>query len=222
MNRIFAARGPTIFDDMSRRAQASNAINLGQGFPEDDGPLALREAAARALIEGPNQYPPMRGTPALRAAIAAHYDAHQGVALDPAREVVVTSGATEAIAASCLALLDDGDEAVIFEPAYDAYRPLIERAGGRVRAVRLAAPDWRIPPGALEAACGPRTQLILVNTPLNPAAAMLHPGGTLWLVANRHLPYGAVLTEIFRDVEDIGGDGAFRLVRASRPGRARR
>jgi aspartate/methionine/tyrosine aminotransferase len=175
MNRIFAARGPTIFDDMSRRAQAAGAINLGQGFPEDDGPLALREAAARALIDGPNQYPPMRGTPDLRAAIAAHYAAHQGVGLDPAREIVVTSGATEALAASCLALLNDGDEAVIFEPAYDAYRPLIERAGGRVRAVRLAPPDWRIPPGALEEACGPRTRLILVNTPLNPAAAMLHP-----------------------------------------------
>lgn len=174
MNRIFAAQGATVFDAMSRRAQATGAINLGQGFPEEDGPLALREAAARALVAGPNQYPPMRGLPVLREAIAAHYTAHQGVTLDPAAEVAVTSGATEALAAACLALLNLGDEAIVFEPAYDAYRPLIERAGGEVRAVRLEPPLWRIPAGALEAACSPRTRLILVNTPLNPAAAMLH------------------------------------------------
>lgn len=180
MNRTLAALKDTVFDVMSRRAQAVGAVNLGQGFPEEDGPLALREAAARALIEGPNQYPPMRGLPALREAIAAHYAAHQGVALDWGSEVAVTSGATEALAAACLAVLDEGDEAIVFEPAYDAYRPLIMRAGGRVRAVRLTPPGdgeraWRIPPGALEAACGPKTRMILVNTPLNPAAATLHP-----------------------------------------------
>jgi aspartate/methionine/tyrosine aminotransferase len=180
VNRTLAGLKDTIFDVMSRRAQAVGAVNLGQGFPEKDGPLALREAAARALIEGPNQYPPMRGLPSLREAIAAHYAAHQNVALDWASEVAVTSGATEALAAACLSVLNEGDEAILFEPTYDAYRPLIMRAGGRVRAVRPAPPEngeraWRIPSGALENACGPRTRMILVNTPLNPAAATLHP-----------------------------------------------
>jgi len=175
MNRTFAALGSTVFDVMSRRAQETGAVNLGQGFPEEDGPLALRETAARALIAGPNQYPPMRGLPRLREAIAAHYGAHHNVSLDWRSEVAVTSGATEALAAACLAVLDQGDEAIIFEPAYDAYRPLLARAGASVRTVRLTPPHWRIPPGALEAVIGPRTRAILVNTPLNPAAALLHP-----------------------------------------------
>lgn len=174
MNRTLSALGATIFDVMSRRAQETGAINLGQGFPEDDGPLALRQAAATALIEGPNQYPPMRGLPALRTAIAEHYARHQGVTLDPLREVAVTSGATEALAAACLAMLNPGDEAILFEPAYDAYRPLLERAGAVVRTVGLAPPHWRIPDGALEAAFTAKTRVVIVNTPHNPAAALLH------------------------------------------------
>lgn len=221
MNRTFAALGPTIFDVVSRRAQALDAINLGQGFPEEDGPLALREAAARAITEGPNQYPPMRGIPALREAIARHYERFAPIELDWKTEVAVTSGATEAIAAALLAVVESGDEVIAFEPTYDAYRPLIERAGGIVRTVRLAPPDkeaatWRIPPGALEAACNPRTKAILVNTPTNPAASIMteHDIARIEAVCeDRDLI--AISDEVW---EHITFDGALHTTLLARPG----
>lgn len=169
LNPLFAAMGDTIFDEMSMLARRSGAINLGQGFPEAQGPEALRRAAAEAIVHGNNQYPPMRGLPDLREAVARHYAEHQGVKAE-LENVVVTSGATEALAACILAVVRPGDEVVIFEPAYDAYRPLIAQAGGIVRAVALAPPGWRIEEAALEAAIGPRTRAILFNDPLNPAA----------------------------------------------------
>jgi aspartate/methionine/tyrosine aminotransferase len=141
-------------------------------FPEGDGPADVREAAARAILEGLNQYPPMRGTAQLRAAIAEHYGRLQGVALDPEREVCVTSGATEALAAAMLAVLEPGDEIVLFEPMYDSYMAMAERAGAIVRLVRLEPPHWRIDPALLAAACGPKTRAILVNTPLNPSGSV--------------------------------------------------
>lgn len=169
LNPLYDAMGDTIFDEMSMLARRTGAINLGQGFPEAQGPEALRRAAAEAIVNGNNQYPPMRGAPALREAVARHYGAHQDVQAGP-ENVVVTSGATEALAACIMAVVRPGDEVVIFEPAYDAYRPLIAQAGGVVRAVPLTAPDWRIEPAALEAAIGPRTRALLINDPLNPAA----------------------------------------------------
>ncbi len=174
MNPLFADMGATIFEEMSALARQTGAINLGQGFPEQQGPLAMRQAAARALIEGDNQYPPMRGVPALRSAVAEHYAAHQGVAAGP-DNVVVTSGATEALAAALVAVVRPGDEVIIFEPAYDAYRPLIRMAGGTTRAVRLAPPDWTITEAAIEAQVTPATRVLLFNNPLNPAARAFRP-----------------------------------------------
>lgn len=157
---------------MSRLAQARNAINLGQGFPDLPEPEELIGAAARALRDRPNQYPPMRGLPALRDAIAAYYARTQQ--LDIADdEIVVTSGATEALAATFLALVQPGDEVILIQPLYDAYLPLVERAGGVARFVDLAPPDWTLPVEALEAAISPRTRLIVLNTPNNPTGTVL-------------------------------------------------
>jgi aspartate/methionine/tyrosine aminotransferase len=168
-NPVFAAQGTTIFTVMSALAVQHGAINLGQGFPDEDGPLGVREAAARALREGPNQYPPMTGMPALRQAIAAHSRRFYGLSFDPDCEVLVTSGATEALTASMFALVAPGDEAIIIEPAYDSYRPALEAAGARVRTVRLKPPEFSLGKDELEAAFTPRTKLIVINTPLNPA-----------------------------------------------------
>lgn len=170
MNPVYAKLGTTIFEAMSARARATGAVNLGQGFPDGRGPEDVLQAAADALLTGSNQYPPMAGLPALRAAVAAHYAAHQGLDLAP-EEVIVTSGATEALAATLLALLSPGDEVILFQPMYDAYLPLVERAGGVARFVRLAPPDWRITREALDAAVTPRTRAILFNDPLNPTAS---------------------------------------------------
>jgi len=173
MNSVYAALGTTIFEVMSRLAAERGAVNLGQGFPEEDGPADIREAAARAVLEGPNQYPPMRGLPELRQSVAAHYNAHHGLDLDWAREVTITSGATEAIAAALLAFIEPGDEVVLFEPLYDSYLPMVRRAGGVPRIVRLNPPRWRLDRAALEAAFTPRTRVVMVNTPHNPAASVL-------------------------------------------------
>lgn len=172
MNPIFAALGTTIFEATSRLAAERGAINLGQGFPETDGPIDVREAAARALVERSNQYPPMRGLPELRQAVAAHYNAHHGLDLDWAREVTITSGATEAIAAALLAFINPGDEVVLFEPLYDSYLPMVRRAGGVPRIVRLHPPHWRFDRAALEAAFTERTRAVVLNTPLNPTASV--------------------------------------------------
>lgn len=172
MNPIFASLGTTIFEATSRLAAERGAINLGQGFPETDGPLDVREAAARALVERSNQYPPMRGLPELRQAVAAHYNAHHGLDLDWAREVTITSGATEAIAAALLAFISPGDEVVLFEPLYDSYLPMVRRAGGAPRLVRLHPPHWRFDRAALEAAFTDRTRVVVLNTPLNPTSSV--------------------------------------------------
>ena len=168
VNPVFGSQGTTIFTVMSALANQHNAINLGQGFPDEDGPKAIREAAARAFIEGPNQYPQMRGIPPLRKAIAAHSKRFHGLDFDPETEIVVTSGATEALAACMLGLAGPGDEAIIIEPAYDCYRPILEAAGARVKAVRLQPPGWKLEESALAAAFSPKTKVIVINTPLNP------------------------------------------------------
>lgn len=163
----------TIFEQMSARAVATGALNLGQGFPDAAGPLSVREAAARAILAGPHHYPRMRGTDALRLALADHYAATQGLAYQAGSEIIVTSGATEALAATILALLAPGDAALILEPAYDAYAPLIRRAGAEVQHLRLSPPGWRLTPAALAAAITPATRAILVNDPVNPTGRML-------------------------------------------------
>jgi aspartate/methionine/tyrosine aminotransferase len=173
MNSVYASLGTTVFEVMSRLAAERGAVNLGQGFPEEDGPRDILEAAARATLDGPNQYPPMRGLPDLRQAVAAHYAEHQRIALDWQREVTITSGATEAIAAALLAFIEPGDEAIVFEPLYDAYVPMVRRAGGAPRVVRLNPPHWRLEREALEAAFSPKTRVVVLNTPLNPSAGVI-------------------------------------------------
>jgi N-succinyldiaminopimelate aminotransferase len=169
-NSLYANLGTTIFEVMSRLAIEHQAINLGQGFPDTDGPEEVRRAAARAVVEGPNQYPPMMGLPALRQAVAAHEKRFYDLDVDWSREVMVTSGATEALADSLFALIEPGDEVILFEPLYDCYLPLVRRAGGIPRLVRIDPPDWRLDLDALAAAFSERTKAVLLNNPMNPAA----------------------------------------------------
>ncbi|MBI3506402.1 MAG: aminotransferase [Proteobacteria bacterium] len=183
MNPIFTGLSTSIFEEMSALARQHSAINLGQGFPDDPGPEDVRRKAAEAVIEGWNQYPPMMGLPELRTAIADHYKRHQGLDIDPLAEVMVTSGATEAIAGALLATLSPGDEVVLFEPAYDAYLPLVKRAGGVPKFVKLAPPDWRFDAAALRAAIGPRTRAVLFNNPLNPAGCLYDAADLAMLAA---------------------------------------
>lgn len=163
---------PTIFAEMSQLAVDTGSINLGQGFPDEDGPAEVLEAARRAIADGVNQYPPGRGMPVLRDAIAAHQRRFYGLEPDPASEILVTAGATEALAATILALVQPGDEVVTFEPFYDAYGALIALAGGVHRTVRLRSPDFLPDLDELAAAVNDRTRLILVNNPHNPTGTV--------------------------------------------------
>lgn len=172
MNPIYTALGTTVFEHMSGLARQLGAINLGQGFPDGEEPADLLQAAARALTEHSNQYPPMAGLPELRQAVAAHYAATQQLNFQP-DEVIVTSGATEALAAAILALVSPGDEVVMFQPLYDAYLPLVRRAGGVPRLVRLEPPEWRITEEAMASVRG--AKIIILNDPLNPTGTILSP-----------------------------------------------
>ncbi|MEO3775943.1 pyridoxal phosphate-dependent aminotransferase [Micromonospora sp. B11E3] len=170
--------GTTVFAEMSALAVRTGAVNLGQGFPDTDGPPEMLAAAAEALRAGQNQYPPGPGVPALRAAVAAHQSRFWGLEYDPDGEIVVTAGATEAIAASVLALCEPGDEVVCFEPYYDSYAASIALAGAVRRPVTLRpGPDGRyvFDPDALRAAFGPRTRLVLLNSPHNPTGKVFTP-----------------------------------------------
>ncbi len=170
-NAVFEGLSTTIFEVMSGLAREHEAVNLGQGFPDAEGPQDVRAEAARALMEGSNQYPPMAGLPALREAVAEHYRRRQGLAVSSG-QVVVTSGATEALAAALLALISPGDEVVMFQPLYDPYAPMVRRAGGEPRLVRLEPPDWRMTEAALAEAFGPRTRMVILNNPQNPGAVV--------------------------------------------------
>jgi len=156
---------------MSLAAAKHGAVNLGQGFPDFGWPDEILSAAAKAVVEGSNQYAPSRGLPALREAVAAHYGRHQGLDLS-ADNICVTSGATEALAAAILATVSPGDEVIVLTPGYDAYAPLIRRGGGVVREVALQPPGWRIERSALEAAVTPRTRALIFNNPHNPAGRL--------------------------------------------------
>ena len=163
----------TIFATMSALAVKHGAINLGQGFPDTDGPEWIRRAAADALLNGPNQYPPMPGHPDLRKAIAEHNKRFYNLDIDPMSETLVTAGATEALSACCMALLNPGDEAIVIEPYYDCYVPQIIAAGGTPKFVRLSPPDWSLDENKLRAAFSDKTKLIILNSPLNPAGKVL-------------------------------------------------
>ena len=165
--------GTTIFAEMSALALATGSVNLGQGFPDTDGPPEVSEAAVRAIHDGVNQYPPGPGTPDLRLAVAEHQQRFYGLDLDPDTEVVVTTGATEAIAAALLGLVDPGDEVVALEPFYDSYAACIQLAGGVRVPVTLRAPDFRLDVDRLRAAVTDRTRLVLLNTPHNPTGSVL-------------------------------------------------
>jgi aspartate/methionine/tyrosine aminotransferase len=171
MNPLFADLPTSIFAHMSSLATEHEAVNLGQGFPDFGWPEDVLERAADAVRAGSNQYAPMRGLTELREAVIRHYEHHQQVAYEK-DEVTITSGATEALASAIMALVSPGDEVLLFQPLYDAYVPLVRRAGGVPRFVRLTPPDWRITAEAIAAAVTPRTRLLVFNNPHNPTARL--------------------------------------------------
>ena len=183
---------PTVFAEMSALAAATGSINLGQGFPDEDGPVEVLDAAVEAIRQGVNQYPPGRGTPDLRAAISEHQAHWYGLQVDPDREVLVTAGATEALAATLLALVEPGDEVITFEPFYDAYGALIRLAGASHVTVPLTAPDFLPDEDTLRAAFSDRTRAVLVNTPHNPTGRAL-PAEVLATVVELAARHDAVI-----------------------------
>jgi N-succinyldiaminopimelate aminotransferase len=187
MNPLFQQMKTSVFERMSGLAAEHGAINLGQGFPDFGWPDEILDAAARAVKEGSNQYPPSRGIGPLRAAVAAHYGRHYGQELS-SEQVCVTSGATEALGAAILATLQAGDEMIIFTPAYDSYAPMIRRAGATPVEIALQPPGWRIEQGAIERAVTSRTRAILLNNPHNPAGRLFGRDelGMVAAVARKH------------------------------------
>ncbi|GEO81486.1 aminotransferase [Pararhodospirillum oryzae] len=216
VNSLFASLGTTIFTTMSALAQAHGAVNLGQGFPEGLEPPGVIEAARRALAEGPHQYPPMMGDPVLRQALARHEARFYDHAVNPDSEIMVTSGATEALAAVLLALIDPGDEVIVLEPFYDSYLPVIRRAGATARLVRLAPPAWDLPLPALEAAFSPKTKLIVVNSPMNPCGKVFTAEelALIGALARRHDAY-VVCDEVY---EHLVFDGQAHVPAITLPG----
>ncbi len=208
--------GTTIFAEMSALAVRTGAINLGQGFPDYDGPPEVLDAAVEAIRSGQNQYPPGRGVPALRDAIARHQQRFYGLAYDPDTEILVTAGATEAIAAACLALCEPGDEVVVLEPTYDSYQASIAMAGAVARFVRLEPPDYRLDGDALRAAVTDRTRFLLVNSPHNPTGTVL---GAEELAAVAALAVERDLVVVTDEVyEHLTFDGTPHIPLATLPG----
>lgn len=216
MNKIFADLPVTIFEAMSQAARDLNAINLGQGFPDDPGPLDIREKAADAVLNGYNQYPSMMGIPELRQAISTHYARWHGVHLDPMTEVMVTSGATEALAGTLLGLIEPGDEVLVFQPMYDSYVPIIRLAGGIPKFLRLEPPHWRLPEEAIRQAITPKTKYVVLNNPLNPAA-VVYPREDLEMLARvcQEFDLIAVCDEVW---EHVVFDGLQHIPLISIPG----
>ncbi|MFM2444706.1 MAG: hypothetical protein RJB09_1892 [Pseudomonadota bacterium] len=191
MNPLFADLPTTIFETMSSLAREHQAINLGQGFPDDPGPEDVRRKAAEATLHGYNQYPSMMGTAELRDAIAAHYGRFHALSIDPQRETLVTSGATEALSAAILAMVRPGDEVVLFQPVYDSYLPMVRLAGGIPRLVTLQPPHWQFTAADLDAVFTDRTRVVILNTPLNPTGMVL-PRASLELLATYCMRFDAV------------------------------
>jgi N-succinyldiaminopimelate aminotransferase len=212
--------GTTIFAEMTQLAVATGSVNLGQGFPDTDGPAEVLDAARAAIAEGLNQYPPGPGLAVLRQAIADHQQRWWGMTVDPDREVLVTAGATEALAAAMLALLDTGDEVVVLEPMYDSYAAGVAMAGGVIRPVTLRPPDYRVDLDAVRRAISPRTRVLLVNSPHNPTGAVLTAdelSGLAELATEHDLI--VVSDEVY---EHLTFDGRRHLPIASLPGMAER
>jgi aspartate/methionine/tyrosine aminotransferase len=219
MNPLYEQMATSVFERMSLAAAKHGAVNLGQGFPDFGWPPEILEAAARVVVEGSNQYAPSRGLPALREAVAAHYGRHQQLDLS-AENICVTSGATEALAAAILATVSTGDEVIIFTPAYDAYAPLIRRAGGLPVEVALVPPGWRIERSTIEAAISAKTRAIIFNNPHNPTGRLFDQDEltTLAEVAVAH-DLIVISDEVW---EHILLDGQGFTPVASLPGMARR
>ncbi len=194
-----------MFSEITRRAVATGAVNLAQGYPDFDGPDFVKEAAIRAIRDGHGQYARMSGLPVLNAAIAAHDHHHHGLSLDPDSEVTVTSGATEGIADAILALVNPGDEVILFEPFYDSYRAAIELAGGVAVAVPLRPPTWTFDPDQLAAAFTHRTRVLLLNTPHNPTGHVT-TAAELDIIETLVLRHGVVLLsdEVYEHLVYVG------------------
>jgi len=214
------APAPTIFAEMTALAARTGAINLGQGFPDEDGPAEVREAALAAIADGANQYAPGRGVPVLLDAIAAHQRRFYDLEVDPQREVLVTAGATEALAATLLALIDSpDDEVVVFEPYYDSYAACVALAGARLVPVPLRFPDFQPDLDELARAVTDRTRIILVNDPHNPTGAVFSADVRAEIVRLARLHDALIVTdEVY---EHLVFDGA-HVPLATLPGAAER
>jgi N-succinyldiaminopimelate aminotransferase len=209
----------TIFTTMTALAESTGAINLGQGFPDEDGPTAVVDAAVAALRGGENQYAPLPGIPALRSAVAAHQRRCYGIELDPETDVQITFGATEALASALLALVSAGDEVAMLDPSYDSYAAVVTLAGGVPRPIRLSPPDWRVTADAVAEAVSDRTRVLLVNSPHNPTGRVLS-ADELDLLATACLEHDviALTDEVY---EHLVYDGEHIPI-ATRPGMASR
>lgn len=208
--------GTTIFAEMSALAVSTGSVNLGQGFPDTEGPREVLDAAIEAINSGNNQYPPGPGFPVLRQAIAAHQQLFYGLSYDPDIEVLVTAGATEALAGALLGMLDTGDEVVLFEPMYDSYQACIALAGAVARPVTLRPPGYGFDPAELRAAITPKTKLLLVNTPHNPTGKVLDRA-EMQAIADLAIEFD--LTVVTDEVyEHLVFDGAEHIAMATLPG----
>jgi N-succinyldiaminopimelate aminotransferase len=206
-NALLGEMGTTIFTIMSALAAQHGAINLGQGFPDTEGPADIVRAAAEALLDGRNQYPPLTGLPVLKEAVAAANQRFYGLEIDPVAGVCVTSGATEAITACLMALLNPGDEVVLIEPLYDTYLPVVQMLGATARLVRLEPPNWALPRDALAAAFGPKTKLLLLNSPMNPTGKVFSADELDFIAGllRRHDAY-AVCDEVYEHLVFLGSE----------------
>ena len=220
MNRALTGFTSTIFAEMSALALATDSVNLGQGFPDFDGPQSVLDRARQAIAEGVNQYPPGPGSAVLRQAIADHQSRWYGVGLDPDHEVLVAAGATEAIAATMLGLLEPGDEVVMLEPYYDSYAAMVSLAGGVRCPVRLEPPSFALPRERLAAAIGPATRVLLLNSPHNPTGMVLSADdlGFVADLAQRH-DLIVVTDEVY---EHLTFDGVPHVPLCTLPGMAGR
>ncbi|MFH5924354.1 aminotransferase [Roseomonas xinghualingensis] len=215
-NALLSATGTTVFTVMSALAMQHGAINLGQGFPDTEGPEEVVRAAADALLDNRNQYPPLTGVPELRQAVADANRRFYGLEVDPLSEVVVTSGATEALTACLMAVLNPGDECVLIEPLYDTYLPVVRMLGAVPKLVRLSPPKWELPRAELAAAFGPRTKAILLNSPMNPAGKVFTAAELAFIadLLQRHGAY-AICDEVY---EHLTFDGWAHIPLMTFPG----
>jgi len=215
-NRVLSEYGTTIFTTMSTLATEHNSINLGQGFPDVDGPEEIRQIAADGLMSDSNQYPPLMGIPALRKAIAEHNKRFYDLDVDWQSEVMVTSGATEALCDCFMALLNPGDEVVLIEPLYDSYLPIIRHIGAIPKMVRVEPPHWELPRDALTEAFSDKTKLLVLNSPMNPAGKVFSKDELSFLadLLEKHDAY-AVCDEVY---EHIAFEGTPHIPLMTLPG----